>query len=194
MFIDYENLGAAQKFYKNLGYKYVDVPWLVSEETSSITAPPGVQRYVVTKGSKVKEFVASGEQGFLYMAFKGFLPEGMYVTISPCLRNDNFDFSHSKQFMKCELINIDYKPFSDPIHSISVMASHAAQFFFSLGLETTLIDIGDNSFDLVDPAGIELGSYGYRTHEGIYWIYGSGIAEPRFSRQKVKNDISSNSN
>jgi hypothetical protein len=30
--------------------------------------------------------------------------------------------------------------------------------------------------------GFELGSYGVRQYHDITWIYGTGIAEPRFSK------------
>jgi hypothetical protein len=29
--------------------------------------------------------------------------------------------------------------------------------------------------------GEEIGSYGYRTFEGHQWVYGTGLAEPRFT-------------
>lgn len=190
MFVDYELLGKAQRYYQGLGYDYIEVPWLVSEATSSITAPPGVQRYVVTKGSKVKEFIASGEQGFLYLALKGYLPLGDYMTITPCLRNDDFDFTHVKSFMKCELISLfDFTP-SNPAELVEDIADKAKSFFTDNGVQTSSEWTDTFSLDLNSPNGTELGSYGYRHYEGLHWIYGTGLAEPRFSR--VRNVISSN--
>ena len=29
--------------------------------------------------------------------------------------------------------------------------------------------------------GIEIGSYGYRSYKDFHWIYGTALAEPRFS-------------
>lgn len=35
--------------------------------------------------------------------------------------------------------------------------------------------------------GIEIGSYGYRSYRELHWIYGTGLAEPRFTlAQKSK--------
>jgi hypothetical protein len=33
--------------------------------------------------------------------------------------------------------------------------------------------------------GIEIGSYGVRNHKNIIWVYGTGLAEPRFSKVSV---------
>lgn len=192
MFIDYELLAKAQEYYLKHGYTYIETPWLVSSATSSITAPPDVERYVVTKGSKVKEFVASGEQGFLYLALKGFLPCGDYMTITPCLRNDHFDFTHVKSFMKCELISFfTRKPEEDVIQALIAEISTTAQKFFrENGVQTIKIRQGQYQIDLETSDDVELGSYGYRSYEGLHWIYGTGLAEPRFSR--VRNVLSHN--
>lgn len=191
MIIDYELLGKAQTYYKSLSYTPIEVPWLVSSETSSITAPEGVQRYVVTKGSKVKEFIASGEQGFLYLALKGFLSSGKYVTITPCLRNDNFDFTHVKSFMKCELIHLlDYELDAEDAINQVVDISHEARDFFKDNGVISKFKWQETPYqlDLNASDGTELGSYGYRSYQGLHWIYGTGLAEPRFSR--IRNVIS----
>lgn len=186
MVIEYKNLAAAQEFYKKEGYTPIETPWLVSSKVNSITAPEGVRRYFVTKGDATKEFIASGEQGFLYLAVKGYLPPGKYQTITPCLRDDSFDFTHMKQFVKCELIEIgDYNTIVPARGGILTnMLTSCQKFFQEQGLLTMLYkeDKGTEQYDLIAPNGTEIGSYGYRSYEGLHWIYGTGIAEPRFSR------------
>lgn len=191
MQIDYSLLAKAKEYYEKEGFNYIETPWLVSSAASNITAPEGVLHYIVTKGQKTKEFVASGEQGFLYLALKGYLTPGKYCTITPCLRNDDFDYTHSKQFMKCELIEFLAKPI-DPVdyrRYMNDVMSYAEEFFLSQGLKTNEVKVSETSSDLYSENDVELGSYGYRSFEGLHWIYGTGLAEPRFSR--VKNVLSS---
>ena len=57
---------------------------------------------------KNKNLIASGEQGFLYLGLKEYLAPGKYVTLTPCFRNESYDLTHSKNFMKVELIH--YQP------------------------------------------------------------------------------------
>lgn len=180
MVIDYRNIAAAQDFYSKNHYKQIETPWLVSPEVNSITAPNGVNRYVVNKGGKSKEFVASGEQGFLHMAMKGQLPEGMYQTVSPCMRDEAYDYLHVKQFVKLELIDIRYSPYEEDHARDVYMMGDAMRLFSDLGIDTTQVDT-EEGYDLMY-GSIELGSYGKRQYNGIYWSYGTGIAEPRFSR------------
>lgn len=39
----------------------------------------------------------------------------------------------------------------------------------------------DYGYDLL-LSGIEVGSYGFREYKNNKWIYGTGLAEPRFSQ------------
>ena len=110
--INYGLLQEASDYYESIGYPRVESPWLVTEAISNITKPMSATNYYVTKeyrGDYKKVFVASGEQSFLYLINKGFLPKsGKYHTITPCMRNDSFDDKHSKYFMKLELIEINH--------------------------------------------------------------------------------------
>lgn len=184
--IDYSILAYAQAFYSSHGYKYIEVPWLVSKEINDITMPDGVLPYRVIKGEKEKRFIASGEQGFLYLLSKGHLPKGFaYQTTTPCMRNDNFDQTHSKYFMKNELIFL-LTPKSSADEKLTEMINHAMKFFSNVG------ELNPNDLSLVPTAlgydinynGVELGSYGKRQSLMGDWIYGTGVAEPRFSRMK----------
>ena len=190
--INYGLIDIASNFYSGQGYSRVEAPWLVTKQISDITCPPGGASYIVKKDVEVKEktFVASGEQSFLYLINKGFLPEtGKFHTITPCMRNDSFDATHTKYFMKLELI--DYSTVrrlskSETSYAVNHMVQQALSFFKTIVPEDKLsIEIINNSefpaYD-INFDGVEIGSYGYRECMFCNWIYGTGIAEPRFSR------------
>lgn len=190
MLIDYSILGEAQKFYISKGYDVVEVPWIVSHEVNNIAAPQGHQRYLLDSQSS-EELVASGEQGFLQLIMQGHLIPGKYQTVTPCFRDDEVDYLHQQQFMKLELIHYDLYDFAE-YHGessgcLSKMIEDAEEFFNSVGLAVnrhriTLAPLLPQ-IDL-EYKGQELGSYGIRKYKGISWIYGTGVAEPRFSRIK----------
>lgn len=131
-------------------------------------------------GANNKTLVASGEQGYLYLMLKGFLPKGKYVTITPCFRNESQGLLHRKQFIKCELIDVD----SNSDESLQSILRDATSFMRKY-LQVEIIPtegekLASASYDL-RYEGVELGSYGIRQFGSMRWIYGTGIAEPRFS-------------
>lgn len=175
--IDYELLDKASKYYADLGYERIEVPWMVTPEVDRITKPREVESLEVKQ--KGKNLIASGEQGFLYLMLKGYLPKGKYQTITPCFRDDSYDFTHSKVFMKLELIDtLNYgqlavdrlvKDANDLFNSIFKYPEH-----FNT---TNIANITDINYHEV-----ELGSYGCREHQHLKWVFGTGLAEPRTSR------------
>lgn len=179
--IDYNVLAAAVTHYSALGYKYVEVPWLVSEEINAMTCPDWVQQYIVKKGDRTKAFIGSGEQGFLYLISKGHLAPGYYQTVTPCMRNDHFDQTHSKYFMKNELISFGGS--RSLVDARDTLTAAALSFFSTMSM------VEPKKFDVIEtPEGqdiefqaIELGSYGIRKSLMVDWVYGTGVAEPRFS-------------
>lgn len=183
--IDYGLIDAAIGNYASHGFDYVEVPWLVSEAVSDMTRPIEAAQYVVTKDSKRKAFVASGEQGFLYLVTKGHLAPGSYQTVTPCIRNDPFDETHVKYFVKNELFVLD------PVYA-PTMVEDLVDTAFVL-FEIFLVDkVGRSGWKLskvntevgtdIELNGIEVGSYGTRKNSLCQWVYGTGLAEPRFSR------------
>lgn len=188
--IDYELLGHAQHFYSGRGHQYVEVPWRVTPEIIGITHKvtyEDQQNYSV--GDKM--LIGSGEQGFLYLWAKGYLPPGKYQTITPCFRKDPHDLTHTKQFMKLELFDNTYTENAKEIMD-------AAMAFFNTVAQNNLqldnghfisiptqgvpnLDVPNTTYD-IECEGIEMGSYGVRKCQLGKWVYGTGIAEPRFSR------------
>ena len=90
---------------KGVGFERIETPWLVTEAVDGITRPADVQPYRVE--SKNKNLIASGEQGFLYLYLKEYLPKGKFQTVTPCFRNDSFDYTHTKYFWLIITFSID---------------------------------------------------------------------------------------
>src|SRR4051812_17183406 len=103
--IDYKLLDDSIIYYEGKGFKRIESPWAVSENVDNITKPFDRVSFQLKHNNKC--LVASGEQSFLYLYLKGFLPHGQFQTITPCFRFESFDFLHTKYFMKNELIKTD---------------------------------------------------------------------------------------
>lgn len=171
--IDYNLLNDSILHYSKNGFQRIEAPWTVSEYVDNITKPEGRQSFQFKHNDKC--FVASGEQSFLYLYLKGFLPLGKYQCVTPCLRFEPFDYLHSKYFIKNELIRTDSVTEND----LDEVISHAFNFF-SKYLDNVKIVKTEIGYD-IESNGIELGSYGIRECDFLTWIYGTGCAEPRLS-------------
>ena len=180
--IDYGLIDKSIKFYEEECFQRIETPWLVSEAIQNASRPPEATEYKVEYGNRSKRFVASGEQSFLYLINKGYLPYGTFQTVTPCMRREDFDLTHTKYFVKNELIM--YKE-NIEIPDAHWIATKAMIFFRSVVPEGTsnLLKYkqkGNGSID-IEYDGIELGSYGTRQFGPYKWAYGTGLAEPRFS-------------
>jgi hypothetical protein len=173
--INYKLLNKSIEYYRSVGFSRIETPWLVTEATDKITRPKDATPYIVS--NKNKNLIASGEQGFLYLYLKEYLPKGRFQTTTPCFRNDEFDFTHTKYFMKNELIQTDI------VNSVELedIVNISKKFFDELfNIDTEVISTSDGFDIMVDK--YELGSYGIRECEFLTWIYGTGCAEPRTSK------------
>lgn len=173
--IDYNNLHKSTIYYEERGFKRIEAPWTVSEYVDNITKPKDIPSLKLEHNGKC--LVASGEQSFLYLYLKNFLPLGRYQSITPCFRGfESFDYTHSKYFMKNELIQTDAINTYE-LENITDICLSFYQQFFQDQLEVIKTDEG---FD-IEINGQELGSYGIRSCEFLDWIYATGCAEPRLS-------------
>jgi hypothetical protein len=180
--IDWTLLAQAVSYYQSAGYTYVEAPWAVSPESVEITCPkPEYTAEVVGLGS----LVGSAEQSLLHLDLAGHLdPQKTYCALTPCFRlGDNGDALHHPYFMKVELytrmrINTDYTDLR-----IDAMAFFQALLSASENRRLKIIPTIEGC-DL-ELNGIEIGSYGVREHHGHIWVYGTGIAEPRFSQARA---------
>ena len=174
--IDYSLIDNSIKHYSNKGFIRIETPWAVSEEVSNITKPSDKISYEIKHNNKC--LVASGEQSFLYLYLKEFLPLGQYQTVTPCFRSESFDFLHSKYFIKNELIKTDIVNEDEMVKIVHIAFDLFSQYFDKKKLY--IEDTADGMDIMID--GKELGSYGIRSCNFLKWIYGTGLAEPRTSK------------
>lgn len=173
--LNWNRIARALDFYRSLSFVYVEVPWVVPPEVTQATIPKegaGLP-YELTRGG---DLVGSAEQSLLWLTKLGTLKserfEPKYVAISPCFRDEERTSLHQKTFMKVEL----FYPTKNPETPLRLLGN-ARRFFQEEGLETEIRET-EIGYDLYGN-GIEVGSYGFRTWEGISWAYGTGLAEPR---------------
>jgi hypothetical protein len=165
----------AVDFYQELGYQLIDVPQVVDFDVSQHTKPEGVPEKF-HRGMKV--YVASAEQSFLQLHKEGKLANGKYVAMTPCYRNEScLDDTHYNMFLKVELINVGSVNSEECVYD--------SKRFFDIYIPSVVVETDEsiNSFDIIGAScKTELGSYGVRnTLDGTSYVYGTGIAEPRFS-------------
>ena len=172
--IDYGLIAKALDYYRAAGFKYVEVPWIVSREAIEVTLPAGRQPHMIDLHPG-RGLVGSAEQSFLQLMFDGQLPEGLYVAASPCFRDDPVDTWHQPSFFKVELIRVGFMRLS-----AEELLAWALRFFVNNGAPGAKIKQTSEGHD-IELDGVELGSYGVRRYRQHVWTYGTGIAEPRFS-------------
>jgi hypothetical protein len=177
--INYGRLDRSISYYELHKFKRIESPWTVSEKISNLTKP--IESTNLEIKNKNKVLVASGEQSFLYLYIKGFIPlEDKFQTITPCFRDDIFDQLHTKYFIKNELFITD-NVCEDTLYK----TIHICKEFFEseLSVSVTLTELGKNQIDL-EYNGMELGSYGIRNVGFMKYIYATGLAEPRMTMIK----------
>jgi hypothetical protein len=187
-FIDYDVIDSAIRNYEdNAEYKYIEVPWVVSKKALMVTMPTCIEPNSIP----MEEMVASGEQSFMQLILNDKLPSGKYCCATPCyrkfdgLKNDGLHFS---QFFKVELINTLEQDFSE--FGLADMIYDAMSFMGSIISDRLdFVETEDDprhecdtfvNYDIVTSKGVELGSYGLRSHPVCgRWVYGTGVALPR---------------
>jgi hypothetical protein len=182
--IDYKIIASSIDYYEDKGFHRIESPWTVSEYVDNLTKPKGAISFQLKHNNKC--LVASGEQSFLYLYLKDFLPKGQFQTTTPCFRFESFDYSHTKYFIKNELIKTDIVNNVELDKIVNVCFN-----FFKLYIPNVDVKKTDIGYD-VEYKGNELGSYGIRETEYLKWIYATGCAEPRLSKviNLYKNGIS----
>ncbi len=165
--IDWKLLSEAVMFYECFQYTSVEVPWRVD---------PAIIR--VTHGDPINEsdglaLIGSAEQGFI--AIRDKLTPGKYMSVSPCFRTDVVDDLHQSDFMKIELYRTD-----ECSDEALVGMIDDAFMMMERDIDCQIVETHEG-FDIMAHA-IELGSYGRRQHGDHVWLYGTGLALPRFSQ------------
>ena len=179
-------LETAVTYYAANGFAITSLPVVVPEYDIMITCPD--IRYATVAAPHLGQFVGSAEQSFLHFDRIGKLGKGAFVAHTECWRNEHIlDKWHQAKFRKVELYN---NVFETPEADLERMIQLAEYFFNHLdksslqNSQIRKVDIvtTDIGYD-IEYHGIELGSYGIRTHveSKLNWVYGTGLAEPRFS-------------
>lgn len=172
LLLDYRLIADAQTYYQDCGYEPTAVPWVVEDEAYNLTKPAEALPYRTLGGT----LVASAEQSFYQLLLQGHRLERAQA-VTPCFRDEVHDQTHSPYFLKLELIQA-----TDPsLEGLERMISEAEVFFNRYGrVEREQTDFG---IDLVAAdTGLEVGSYGFRCVGTHAWIYGTGLALPRFTQ------------
>lgn len=166
--IDYSKVNEAINYYNRLGFKYIPVPWIVSDEAFSIT------KDLRTFENNNNVNVASGEQSFLQLVLRGKLKEGRYQ----CCTAYN---TGSEWYMRVELFDfIGYKLLNmDKQRERVNNVANISQSLFSEYTDTKKKTKA--GYIEIECNGEIIGKYGYREYNGFSWIYGTGLDEPKFS-------------
>jgi seryl-tRNA synthetase len=180
--IDYAMLGAAVAYYRDSGYQYVEVPWTCSTDASRATNPTSDDCFLSQHRDGTfltrERLVASAEQSLLDLG----LEPGRYAACTPCFRyeREGYNFHTRPGFMKVELFVTDAsKSAADLVEDAMSFMDQYVSSDDNLYRETT--DIG---YDLM-LNGIEVGSYGVREGFNQRWVYGTGLALPRFQTARA---------
>lgn len=201
MIIDYKLLAEAISFYESHGFKQIEVDYIIpsdemrwtpeiAKHDKSFTLDDGMFKHTP------HELVGSAEQSFAMMISNGTLKPGRYMAVTPCFRfePEGYGRMHQMHFIKLELINYeDYD--GHYINDIINMVNMCRKFFsFKLNTGTHKVQIYESeeeNFGVIDLMfnNIEVGSYGSRdiVNGLVGWkkyIYGTGLALPRFSLAK----------
>ncbi len=175
-------MSSASDFYLQRGYKYHPVDWAVEREFNEVTFQGPLVPLLENKF-----FVGSAEQGFI-KDYQELESGCYYFAISPCVRIGDFNRSsfHQPYFLKLELF---YKGKNKEDNEIALKKIMDDAFaFFSQFKTPTTLKKEDGSFDL-EINQIEVGSYGIRDSAPYFFVYGTGVAEPRLSQALgEKND------
>lgn len=188
--IEWRLLSQALEQYRRIGYVQVETPWVIPTPYMDSTKPHYHNTFEMTQGhfkDQPNELVGSAEQGFVYLKARGLLPYGnQFMSVSPCFRVEDFDETHLPWFMKLELFIDDTNPVK-----LEMMIEDCVEMFKMLNErdccpfeKIEVVKIGD-TYD-IEMNGVEIGSYGIRRHfdRAEDYIYGTGIALPRFTQAR----------
>jgi hypothetical protein len=170
--INLELLKYAILYYNRFNYETLEAPYLVDKDINDITMPSGNR--TLNHGNKV--YVGSAEQSFYQLLKGGMKPEGNYMMLTPCHRDESYDDLHYELFLKLELISMDKPVIQDAYCFFTGCISNKDSI--------EIIDTEEGQDILVN--GVEVGSYDARKINGQTIYYGTGLALPRFT-QVLKN-------
>lgn len=181
--IDWSLIKEACLYYSNLGYQQTEVPWVIPENYSKTTKPHENQSFVQDKAifeNQHNELIGSAEQGFIYLLLNKLITYGKFFSVSPCFRFDNYDETHFPWFIKLELF-IYPENILNSENILSQTIDESFNFFKLYSIKNPeIIKFSDSLYD-INLNKIEVGSYGIRSINSYSYVYGTGLALPRFT-------------
>lgn len=163
----------AIQHYEALLFKMIDVPYVVDYDVSAATKPDRAKD-LIHNGQKV--YVGSGEQSFIQLMKEGTLKEGRFMCLTPCYRDEPLlDDLHLRMFLKLELISLSKNLFEE----LKGIIQAAYTFFSKYSDNLEIIQVDEFQYDILN-RGIEIGSYGIRECVWGEFVYGTGLALPRW--------------
>lgn len=167
--IDADLLMKAMSFYQALGYKPIPAPMLVDKDIVELTLPKGNE----AREHLGKYYVGSAEQSFYQLIKDGMKPDGSYMMITPCERDEVEDELHLGIFLKVELVST--------VKTRYEILKDASDFLSDNRIGNSWVETEGGGFDL-EVNGIEVGSYGANKYLGHNIKFGTGIALPRLTK------------
>lgn len=168
--IDLDLLIAALNFYTLRGYRPLSAPLLVDSDIVGLTLPSDRS----SKEHLGLHYVGSAEQSFYQLMKDGFTPEGSYIMITPCHRDEEVDETHLEVFLKLELVSVSKTPLN--------ILKDAWDFYSELGEKVECVSNGEFGSCDLEIGGVEVGSFGHRFYGDYYVSYGTGLALPRYTQ------------
>ena len=181
--IDYKILADAIEYYKRMGYVEINMPWYVKDNIHNITFETNKSKWKLPSGDIL---LGSAEQGFINQMLNHNLL-GKFQATTPCFREDSIDELHQEHFIKTELFINESEDFNKTLDkTLSDVFGFLIKYvdIARINFVDTSSETGTRSID-IEIDGIEVGSYGIREYKyrdkSYTWVYGTGIALPRFS-------------
>lgn len=190
--IDYLKISHAILAFKSMGFEYREVPWIVPNDVAELTTPKNTCNLLVYKDvgptNSDKELsgalIGSAEQGFLQV-YDTLKVGGEYVAVSPCFRVEQ-TFSPGNvqdQFFKVELF---IKDPGDRNLAVAHLVSSARRLMNTW--ERNIAEVKTEAGIDLQIRGVEVGSYGFRESGRFRWVYGTGLALPRFDYALLRRE------
>jgi hypothetical protein len=180
-------IGKAIAGYRALGYEYIETDWWVSKEAQYATMPKHIKSLVVgeyqshfcklcgEEDEPMGHLVGSAEQALIQKILDQKISPGLYVMAGPCFRNEpKLDELHHRSFFKVELACV-FLEGTLPSRGTLLVMNDAQTVHYNLG------HVWPKTVSMPDGSGYDL----ERSLNGIGWVYGTGLALPRFTQAKA---------
>lgn len=177
-------LGHMMLLWQSAGAHVVNLPWMASQAAMDATRPP--ERSPNSDiGTSFGFLVASGEQSFMDLREDDWANGQTYLGWTPCFRHEpTFDSTHHYYFVKAEVfVPVEENKIAEEVDRVRNIAMMGFESALRLSNHTARLEFrqtGAAAYD-IECNGIEVGSYGARQFKGKWYVFGTALAEPRWS-------------